>query len=280
MNSSRFFRANFIQRVGVIAAALVTIFLPSCSGSGSQPGVVHKGHVPEYTKDTRPVSVAVANYVPVPGAEDRYLVEARSRLQFEIPAYLLVSKWNLMGGDQESIVMEANSETLRPWQECLAGSLERPIPRCPGQRPLLIRLWSNLRPAVPLTIKPDLKDFPASDLTSFHGRHVRPIGREQGFQIVGYEDIWSKSAESRTEKFGHVDLYSSSLFLYPTDFQHDAVKFIDCERLKSFCKAYTLFRDKWVEFQVYKDQMPQVRQIASGIVDMLSRMHGEGASSR
>jgi hypothetical protein len=281
MNSSRSFRINFIHGVRVILAAHVTIFLSSCSASGPQPGVViHKGHVPEYTKDTRRVSVAVADYVPVPGSPDRYQAKAGSRLQFEIPAYLLVSKWNLIGGDQESIVMEANSETLRPWQECLAGTLEKPVPRCPGQQPLLIRVWSNLRPAVPLTIRPDLKDFPASDLTSFHGRHVSPIGREQGFEIVGYDDIWSRSAESRTVKFGKVDLYSSSLFLYPSDFQNDAVKFVDCERLDSFCKAYTPFRGKWVEFQVYKDQMPEVRRLASGIVDMLSRMLGDGTSRR
>ncbi|MFL6737367.1 MAG: hypothetical protein ACJ8F4_09965 [Sphingomonas sp.] len=278
MNSSRSFRANFLHPVGVILAALVTFFLPACSGSGPQAGVViHKGHVPEYTKDRQPVSVAIAKYVPVPGSEDRYQAERGSRIQFEIPAYLLVSKWNLMGGDQESIVMEANSETLRPWEECLGGSLERPVPRCPGQRPLLIRVWSNLRPAVPPTIRPDLKDFPASDLTSFHGRHVSPVGREQGFEIVGYDDIWSRSSESRTAKFGKVDLYSSSLFLYPSDFQHDPVKFVDCERLDSFCKAYTPFRGKWVEFQVYKDQMPDARRIASGIAGMLSRMLGDGA---
>jgi hypothetical protein len=223
--------------------------------------------------------VAVANYVPVPGSEDRYEAKPGSRVEFEMPAHFLVSKWNLMGGDQESIVMEANSKTLRPWQECLAGSLERPVPNCTGQRPLLIRIWSNLRPAVPLTIRPELKDFPASDPTSFHGRHVSPVGSEQGFEIVGYDDIWSRSAESRTEKFGKVDLYSSSLFLYPSDFQKDAVKFVDCLRLDSFCKAYTLFRGRWVEFQVYKDQMPQVRHMASGIADMLSRMVGDGASS-
>jgi hypothetical protein len=216
--------------------------------------------------------VAVANYLAVDPNSDFYKVTPGTRLSFRIPAYFLVSKWNLMGGDQESIVMEANSKTLRPWQECLGGTLEKPISRGPGERPLLIRIWSNLRPALPMTIRPDLKAFPAEKPTSFRGRHVRPVGEEDGFELVEYDDVWSRRPESQTAYFGKTNLYSSSLFLYPQNYQKDEVKFVDCVKIDSFCKAYMPFRGKWVEFQIYKDQMHEIRRIASGIDRILSKL--------
>ena len=225
--------------------------------------------MPRHTKDTRPIGVSVADYLRADPGRDFYIVRPGTDVRFRVPAYLLVSKWNLLGGHQESILMEVNSRTLRPWQGCLAGTIERPVLRCPGERPLLIRIWSNLRPAVPVTIRPELKTFPASNLTSFYGRHVSHVGQEQGFEIVGYQDIWSKAAENRTAKFGSVDLYSSSLFLYPREFQKNKVKFVDCRRTDSFCKAYTHFGGKWVEFQVYKDDMSNIRKLASGIHRLL-----------
>ncbi|GAA3889992.1 hypothetical protein GCM10022276_06270 [Sphingomonas limnosediminicola] len=234
--------------------------------------MIHRGHKPAYTKETKPVTVAVANYIPVDPNSDFFRVVPGTRLSFRIPAHFLVSKWNLMGGDQESIVMEANSKTLRPWQECLAGTLERPVPRCPGERPLLIRIWSDIRPAVPMTIRPDLKAFPAEDRTSFDGRQVRPVGESDGYQIVGYDDVWTRRPESRVSYFGKTNLYSSSLFLYPQNYQKEEVKFVDCVKIDTFCKAYLPFRGKWVEFQVYKDQMSEIREIASGIVQTLSKL--------
>ena len=248
--------------------------MTSCSRLQADPGQVriHRGHRPAYTKETGPVAVAVANYIPVDQNSDLYMVVPGTRLTFQIPAYFLVSKWNLMGGDQESIVMEANSKTLRPWQECLGGTVEKPVLQCPGERPLLIRIWSNLRPAVPVTIRPDLKTFPADDPTSFHGHHVRPVGEEDGFEIVEYDDVWSRRRENQAAYFGKTNLYSSSLFLYPQNYQKDDVKFVDCLKIDSFCKAYMPFRGKWVEFQIYKEQMHEIRDIASGVAQTLSKL--------
>ena len=262
------------KRRSSLAAAVPLLLAASCSESPTPPGAVHihTGHVPGYTKDTRPVSVAVASYLPVDRRQDFYKVASKTRVAFDIPAHLLVSKWNLMGGDQESILLEVNSRTLRPWQDCLAGPVEKPVSRCPDERPLLIRIWSDLRPVVPMTIRPDLKAFPAGDLTSFDGNHVSPMGQTDGFEIVGYEDAWSKSPESRVAYFGKTNLYSSSLYLYPQNYQKDQVKFVDCLKTDSFCKAYLPFHGKWVEFQVYKDQMPEIRQLAFGIHQLLSRL--------
>ena len=256
------------------SAALTLLLAASCTGSRPHAGAVkiHIGHVPEYTKERRAVRVAVASYLPVERAHDLYKIAPGTRVAFDIPAYFLVSKWNLMGGDQESILLEVNSKTLQPWQDCLIGPIHKPVSRCPSERPLLIRIWSDLRPVVPYTIRPDLKAFPAGDFTSFHGNHVRPVAETEGFEIVGYDDIWSKASDARTAYFGKTNLYSSSLFLYPLDYEKDQVKFIDCLRLDTFCKAYMPFRGKWVEFQVYKNQMPDVRRLASGIHQLLSRL--------
>jgi hypothetical protein len=256
--------------------AVLLLVAASCSAPGPQDAVrIHTGHVPEYTKEARRVVVAVANYLPVDRGQDLYRAVPGTRVAFGVPAHFLVSKWNLMGGDQESILLEVNSKTLQPWQDCLIGPIHRPASRCPSERPLLVRIWSDLRPAVPVTIRPDLKAFPASDPTSFRGRHVRPVAEAGGFEIVGYDDVWSKTAESRTAYFGKTNLYSSSLFLYPRNYQKDEVKFVDCIKTDSFCKAYMPFRGKWVEFQIYKDQLPEIRQLASGIHQLLSRFSAQ-----
>jgi hypothetical protein len=233
------------------------------------------GAVPKYTKSEAPTVLWVADYKAVDKRQDLYSSVDANRVTLRLSAKYLVSKWNLEGGPQESIMIEANSKTFAAWQDCLGGTLARPVVICQNERPRLIRVWSNIRPVLPIRTDaralPDMKDHQFPDRKYFLSRTVERAGNFDRYEILSYDDVWSRWRPNRTQRVGDVDVYSTSLFMYPRDYSQAGVKLVECTKPDTFCKAYAVFRGKWVEFLIFKDELANIDDLGAGILRFLDQ---------
>lgn len=126
-------------------------------------------------------------------------------------------------------------------------------------------------------MRPNATAFPfEADFNSpagqiFEGRHVTRTGNIGRYGVLTYDDVWTKLVPERSLRLGSVDVYSTSLFMYPLDFAHSNVRVVKCEKPDTFCKGYALYRGKWVEFLVFKDELAEIDQLGQRILEFMSR---------